>query len=214
MALIFTQEDTNGTCALGQYCSTDASTPESRKQCEVGGTAGSTPVTVTLVKNAMTNNKIQFECIVGTGKNWGAGNWTIRLNITTANSNITWTGTFICRINSSCVSQETIGSLTGQTTSLGTTGVKTHTVSGSAVTPGAGDKVMVILRFTNSDNMNSQAFGYTPNQNIDAPFAVLNSVTVQDAVSVSSGGDLGVFRQQLAPCLPPLNSSYGGPYEV
>src|SRR5262245_65381674 len=104
---------------------------------------------------------------------WDAGTWTVRLNVTTANASIQWTDTYICKVNSTCTnsSATTIGSLTGQTTSLGTTGVKTHSVTGSAVTPSAGDKVVVMICHTNvSANMN-QTFAWTPNQLVDSPFS-------------------------------------------
>src|SRR5262245_22125352 len=107
--------------------------------CSIGGTAAGSAVTVggSAFDAGAGQAGVMYEIQPGSSAAWNSGNWTVRLNVTTANANITWTDTYICRLNSSNVSQATIGSLTGQSTSLGTTGVKTHTVSGSSQTPAA-----------------------------------------------------------------------------
>jgi hypothetical protein len=172
MAINLTQTDTVGTCALDRYCAVDASTPEARRECTDGGTAGTSEVTLTLVKNSMADNRIQFECIIVAGTSWDGGTWTVRLNVTTANANIDWDTVVICRLNSSCANQETIGTTNNLAISCGTTGVKSTSVTGAAQSPGVGDKVMVILGFDNGDNMNAQAIGITPSEDIDSPFTV------------------------------------------
>ncbi len=84
---------------------------------------------------------------------WAAGNYVVSLDVTVANSagTMQWTATCILRVNSSGVSQATVGSLTAQTTSLSTTGVKTHTVSGSLQSSAsATDRICAVLVFTSS----------------------------------------------------------------
>jgi len=85
--------------------------------------------------------------------------------------NITWNSVYICRVNSGCANQATIGSSTSLGISLATTGVKSTTVSGAAQSPGAGDLVMIVFGFTNSAH-GSQSFLYDVDQNNDSPFTV------------------------------------------
>lgn len=140
---------------------------------------------------------VMFEITPAAGVTWGTGNFVVRINVTTANSLITWTGTFVCRINSSNVNQATIGSLTGQTTAFSTTGVKSHTVSGSSQTPGAGDKVYIVCLFSSADK--NQTFGITADQNIDTPFtAVAPTVTTQavDAIAQTTATGHGTVTAE------------------
>lgn len=142
----------------------------------VGGTSGSTQQTRTVAAGTGTVGStrcVYFVCklSVNSGVVWNSGTWTWRINITTANMNLTITDVFICRVNSSNVSQATIGSTSGLSTSIGSTGVISGTISGSSQTPGVGDYVVLIIAFTNS-SMSTQNFGVTPNQNIDTPFDI------------------------------------------
>jgi hypothetical protein len=132
----------------------------------------------TVTTNAAVTNRIavSFELTAASGStalgtlyNWLAGTWVVRLNVTTANANITWTECYICQVNSGCASVATIGSVTGQSISLGTTGVKSMNVTGSAISPASTDGVEIILAMTNGGTM-TQSFGFTPNQLIDSPF--------------------------------------------
>jgi hypothetical protein len=149
---------------------------EKNSLCTVGGTPAASPVTVggSQFDAGAGQAGVMYE-IVPVGYVWAAGDYVVRLNVTSANANITWTGTFICRLNSANVNQATIGSLTGQTTSLSATGVKTHTVSGSAQTPTAGDKIYAVLVF-NSGGAN-QSFACQFDQLIDTPLVMPVSIT-------------------------------------
>lgn len=203
------QTDSAGSCALGiigtgSYCSGVSSNASVNKLASVGGTAGSTPIT-SPSQNSVDNRAIIIEWVPGSGVTGSSGTWTVRLNVTTANANLNWTATHICRVSSGCVNQETIGSLTGQSISLGTTGVKSMNVTGSAVTLGSTDKVLVMIVHTNSSGVMSQTFGWTPNQVIDSPFSAGVSGTFSktlDAVTASAAGVLsgpvGSFAKTLA----------------
>ena len=82
--------------------------------------------------------------------------------------NITLTAVYICRVNSSNVSQATIGSSTGLTTVMNGA-VYSGNVTGTAQTPSAGDYVNIVFVFTNGA-MSTQTFNITANQLIDTPF--------------------------------------------
>lgn len=197
MAQDFQQTDTAGSaCAPlalpgGAYCGNVSSNASVNRAATVGGTAGSTPLT-SPAQNSADVRAILMELTVGAGVQWDAGTWTVRLNITTANANIQWTATHICHVSSTCVSQATIGSLTGQTTSLGTTGVKTHSVTGSSRTPAAGDKVLIQVVHTNVSGSMSQTFGWRPDQLISAPFSTGVSGTLAMTLDALTAAGTGV----------------------
>ena len=167
MTMTFTQTDTAQVCALNNYCSSVGGTIEAGRQASVGGTAGSVEATFTTATSQADDNEFSFECVVPAGSTWGAGDWTINVNFTTGNMNATWASCFICRVNSSCVNQATIGSATG----LGlptSSGAQNTVISGAAQTPGAGDKVIITLGFSNADTMVARTVGITPSLTIVA----------------------------------------------
>lgn len=142
-------------------------------ECSNGGTAGSAAESInhnTTTGGASRRFEI-FKCVVGAGVSWDAGTWTTRINITTANMNITATAVYICRVDSSGNNQATIGSATGLSISFGSTGVKSQDVTGSGQTPSVGDVVWVVYELTNGA-MSAQAFSHTPTQLIDSPFTL------------------------------------------
>lgn len=170
MAASFQQTDTAQACALNNYCSSVGGTIEAGRQASVGGTAGSSEVTFTVASSQADDNEFSFEVVVPAGYTWGAGNWTVNVNFTTGNSDATWESCFICRVNSSCVNQATIGSSTG----LGIatkSGAQSTIISGSAQTPGAGDKVIITLGFSNASTMFARTVGITPSTTIESPLS-------------------------------------------
>ena len=169
MAINYTQTDDNATCSNGAYCSGETSKATQGKQATEGGTAGTVEVTTANWTSTQTAFAALFGLTIDAGTTGASGTWTVRLNVTASNMNLTISAIHICRVNSSCANQETIGSATGLSISLGTTGVKTQTVTGSAVTLGVGDGVMVGFTIVNGA-MTTQAFGFTPSVNIDSPF--------------------------------------------
>jgi hypothetical protein len=167
---LFVEEDAAGdtftvSCAAG----TPQTTPASRAAAE-GGTAGSLEVTLTLVASTTDRRTLMFSMTPGGTDTWAAGNWTVPINVTTAGvAGMSWASTFICRVNSGGVNQATIGSLTGQAITFNTAGVVSMTISGASQTPAAGDKVYIVLGFTNTVTM-GKTFGVTPSQTITSPF--------------------------------------------
>jgi hypothetical protein len=166
---IFVETDTTGDTFSTACSGRTANTTTSSRSASETGTAGVTAVSQTIDLSAVTKAAVMFSLPVTAGDVWNAGTWTVRLNITTAITGPTWEECYVCRVNSGGTNQATIGSVTAQAISLATTGVKSVTISGSAQTPAAGDKVYVVLVFSNSQAC-TRTFAYTPNQNIDSPF--------------------------------------------
>ena len=167
MTMTFQQTDTTQVCALSNYCSSVGGTIEAGRQASVGGTAGSTEQTFSCAASQADDNEFSFECIVPAGSTWGSGDWTINVNFSTGNMDATWASCFICRVNSSCVNQATIGSATGLGIST-SAGAQSTVISGAAQTPSAGDKVIITLGFSNSNTMVARTVGITPSLTIVA----------------------------------------------
>lgn len=176
MPINFTEISTNGLCtpALDSVLTSamDASASD-------GGSSGGTE-TVTLASGPSTRNQAGLISVaVAAGVVWGAGQWTVRLNVTTANMNMTLDTVIIVRTSSGCVGQEVIGTAASLAISLGSTGVKSVNVTGISVTPSVGDIVTVESTVSNS-SMNSQSVVFTMDQNIDSPFTVATQSLLWD----------------------------------
>lgn len=169
MALPITQTDTAGVTA--QACNARTVTGSASRAALPAGTAGSTPVSTVNMNSGLHLTKIAFSWTPDADVAWDAGTWTIRLNITTGNSNLTIEDVCVRRLNSSDVDQGSIGALTAQAVTA-SAGVKTFNVSGSSQTPGAGDKVLITLTVSNASGQMNQQFSWTPDQDIDTPFTV------------------------------------------
>jgi hypothetical protein len=170
MAISLQQTDAAAIDGAMAACSgRSAAQTTDNKQATQNGTAGTTSPTITLAANSSNVRGVHFESANNEPNltSWPAGNWTVRINVTSPNTNITWTECYICRVNSSGVSQATVGSLTGQSLSL-VSGVASMTISGSAQTANATDRVYILCVFSNSTGV-QQSFNYKPNQLIDTP---------------------------------------------
>ena len=159
MAMIFTQTDS----ATGVCVDTT-----NGRICTVGGTAGSSAVSLSVAGDAAGETEHPFTCSVSDGTTRSTGEWTTRLSVTTSNMNLSIVRLSILRYNSSCVYQETIADL-AVSISLGTTGVKTQAITAIG-TGGADGDLLVIIYYIANGSMNSQSFSFTPSQNIDSPF--------------------------------------------
>jgi len=170
MAQAYQQTDTALVCSPATLCAGGTlNGATGGSQAQVGGTAGTTELLLSIDANASTLRAFFYEFIVPAGTVGASGTLTIRLNLTTKRGGLTWEEVHVCRINSSCVNQETIGSSTALAIDLGTTGVKSTTVSGSAITFAAGDKVMVIISISSTDGM-ARNIGITPSEIQDTPW--------------------------------------------
>ena len=163
----------------------------SSKQATSGGTAGVTAVFVTQDAENARKDSIQFESAAGEPNStaWESGTWTVRIEITTANKNITGWGVVVCRRNSAGVPQESLGENLSAPGDFTTTGVKTATITGNAaVGEVATDQMGITIAPSNSTTM-LQGFAYKPSQNIDTP--------VNQGVAGGDGTDFpfGMFIQ-------------------
>lgn len=170
MAIIYAETDTGQTGNPVTRCDSDPAGPANQGfQASVGGTPGTTGWSVSTGASATSEWDFSIQIIPASGVSWDAGTWTVRFNVSTANMNVTLVGVYICQADSGMNNKATIGSSTGLAISLGTTGVKSTTVSGSSATPAAGDMVYILLIFSNGAMTNSST-NIQMNQNIDSPF--------------------------------------------
>lgn len=174
MTASFQQTDTVANAsAEAALCSGNSdNVDQESNQADVGGSPGSTARTITLDVSAADLNAAWMELgnAVSIDTYDGlSGNWTWRINITTSNHQVTLDEVHICRVNSSYVNQETLGSSVGIAANIGATGVQSGTINqGSNTTITAGDKIIIIFAFDNAQAM-TQDFGFTPDQIITAP---------------------------------------------
>jgi hypothetical protein len=175
MASNYTETDGTGTpCSIGDVDRVMAD----------GGTAGSSEFTFDIGSGA-GQKAVTFQDTPGASVTWASGNWTIRINVTTAAKNSTWNDVRVRRYNSSCVFQEdlVVAALTVDTS---TTGVKSTVQSGSAATPSAGDILVVRCLFNSTSH--SETLGITPSEDIDSPFTAGDETLAVDAGSYSVTG--------------------------
>jgi hypothetical protein len=170
-------------CSGGTLASTSSSA-----LIDEGGTAGSTADSVQISDN--TQRVIYwFESDqIGSGSTWPSGTFTVRVNITSADSDGQWDHTHVCRVSSTCGSPSAVGNLTNQNTALSTTGVKTHSVSGSSQTPNATDLILIVLTFEDTAAHGNMSVDITPNQDIDTPLTAPAGKRRVMTMSVGGGG--------------------------
>jgi hypothetical protein len=203
--LTFQADDTAPVCAVGVYCSggslgSSGTGVPAIIECESGAAGTTTTTTVTCEKSTSSFVYLNFECPVPSGSTWASGTWTVSLNITAANSSITLKAIYICRVSSACASEATIGSITGLSVSLGSTGIISENISGSSQTPNSGDKVIVVFEFASSSTMTAEAFAFdhsTGNTEVVSPFTAPTSTSINVSDS-GSGSDAVSVQAQLS----------------
>lgn len=223
MAIILVQTDTVAPCGTILACTSPAdglaNVPQARL-AEQGGSAGSGELSVSINK-ADIQAGVMFESPAVGQTTWQAGTYTVRLNVTTAVANLSLIEIHVCRVNSSCVSQETVGSSVGLGISMGTTGVKNVDVIGSEQSASATDRIYIVFIFQ-AINHTSPTFGFTPDQNIDTPIEEAQEFVYSGDIPLSPIPDApkglmdmvyaGAISLAVLPDAPiaPLEKSYGG----
>lgn len=205
----FMQTDTLADCPPKQYFGNPVGgNPAAslwRREATISGTPGIVPVLVTMNAGEADVIYVLWEITAGTNVSWGAGNWTVRLDVTMSNLNIVWNGVEIDHVDQNCSGIERLGSLDGQAISLASTGVMSMVVPGiaPATQPALSDKVLLQLSFTNL--LNAQAtFGFTPDQLIDAPFTRVGAFVYANQPEPGASGGCGDFTfNQFSPDVPP-----------
>ena len=174
MTRVYHQLDANADHVnVGCSGQAQASTPQSCNMQEQG-TFGSSAETVTLAAEAVTDAGYMMESVAGEPgiTDWSpGGDWTCRINISSGDSSVTLEEVYVCRVNSSGVSQETLGSATGL--GLSTTGSQPISVSVtcSATTASTSDRIYVVWVFSNSQMHNTRSIDVVPDVMIDATIA-------------------------------------------
>lgn len=167
-------------------------------QCSSGGTPGSTDPDKGIGAGTSDIRMIYFQSAPGepNATTWEAGTWTIPLNINTADTGTQWTQTWVCRVDSSGASQESLGSTTGQTEALsaGVHNTGPALVSCSAATsPSATDEILIILVFTETVGMGANTISFFPDQTILTPIG---------SGSGSTPGVINLIQRQVNTDLP------------
>ena len=165
----YVENDTAQVCALNNYCSGLTGTIEAGRQAEGGVSAGSTEQTFSVAASAADAPEWSWEIILAASTTSDTDTATIPINFTSGDMDVTLESVHICRVNSSCSNQETIGS----SSSLGlatNAGLQSPTVSCSAVTFAAGDKVIIVLGFSEAAGHSAGTVGITPDQTMTLPF--------------------------------------------
>ena len=155
------------------------------REVQESGTIGSGTNLVGSNDNIFHNRAMHLESEANqpNSTSWPAGDWVFRFNVTTGNANVLWFTSHVCRVDSSGVSQASIGQETGSSQAL-TSGVKTVTVSGSADAGAAATDrfylIGTVIRAGGSHG--NQNATITNDQLIDTPFAALTATAVRDPV--------------------------------
>lgn len=175
MTISIVQTDSAASCSAAVLCASGASLHANALEalCQEGGSAGSGADNVDMGTAALTDNVgYMYDCVIPAGASWDAGTWTIPINFTNGHMDITLDQVRICRVNSSCVNQESLGSESG--IGFNTAGGQTtRNITGSSVaSPSAGDRVAIVLVFDKASSHSSRSFDITPNQTITCPFTV------------------------------------------
>ena len=180
MFLILSQTGTDASHIRQQACSPNANVPAGNrpsKQLELGGTAGGA-IDVGIPGGGILRNNMWMESEANSpGKvHWNKGDWVFRINVTTAQANVTLEEVYVCRVNSTGTNQETVASDTGLGISCASTGVKSVTLTQSSdVIAAASDRIYIVPVWSKSTAGNVN-LGVTMDQEIDTPIELDNPI--------------------------------------
>jgi hypothetical protein len=179
------------TCGSGsQYCSgiaTEHSSPSDRLCTDlgIGGTGN-----YTLSLDGQTQGRsLYHDCTLSTGYEPTSGTWTIRLEVEAGVNKTYITAIYICRVNSSCTNQETLGSWTG---SVETEDPQTYAQGITCSAPSswsADDRIVVVFEFHNENHTDaSLTIGYDASHTFQVTQEVTGSSTAAGAGGSSANG--------------------------
>lgn len=196
MSLIFRQTDNVAPLGMIQACAPAAPAGGAdAREAVVGGTAGVTAVAVG-VPNASTVTAYADELRISDTDSLDAGTLTHRLNVSTAQGNLTLEEIYVCRVDSGGTSQETLGSVTGLATDISAGGVfPTNITLSAASAHNAGDRAYIVIVVANSHDHTSRTLEVLPDQNIDTPFVAGSSPQTLTGVAAtgSASATTGAF---------------------
>lgn len=209
MSLSFNLTAASANCGAVAACSgATLAVVTATSQMVVGGLVATLSNSVT-VTGLAREAAVMYQSIPGafSSADWPSGTYTIRLNITVADIRMEWDHTYICRMSSACGSLETIGSLTNQSISLGTTGIKTMSVSGVQAVSNLDDTVYIVLVFQNTGATN-RSVSVRFNQAIDTP--LINQEACESTSSSTSSATSAIAVTRNCSCLCSTSSSSTG----
>ena len=162
-----------------------ASTNGDSRECDDGAGAGSVEFDAGADSNQVDESFLIWESADNPNESeWAAGEWTIRINITTSRSGVWRAVTVAERLGDGSFFELAEDNDLGGP-SLSSTGVKTFAVtqSDARVPDGAGSRVYIICGM-NSPSHGGTEIGVTPNQDNDTPIeAVAGGETVESTLA-------------------------------
>lgn len=179
--LIFTMTDTAAACGEDIMCSGASNlVGQGGMDSEAvdGGTAGTTEQTVKHSASVTSVASCFVQMAPPTDTDWDSGDWIIRLDVTTGNSNITWQEAHICHIDGACNSLASLASVTGLGTTLSAGIYSATATQGSIITPSLNDEIYIVYVFDFGGNHGNEQVGITPSQNIDSPIETISAGSV------------------------------------
>lgn len=172
MALItFQQTDEVSPCAPMAACAPAPSSPIEAPLVDASmradGTAGATEETMDIPAGSSVYKAFFQSGQVGQ-VDWPGGDWTVNINISTAQNDITLSGVWVCRIQDDCTPDVAVGS---NTTSFDASaaGVISVPVTGTLTSGLTTDRVYIVCEFTNGHTMNARTVGITPSETVASP---------------------------------------------
>lgn len=199
----FQETDDVASCAVMTACAPAGGTISSQASdfaMRVGGTPGSVAESFDIPAGS-SRYGVFFQSDATEQTDWPSGNWTVSLNVSTAQNNTAWTGVWVCRIDDACGTVASVGSET-TSTDISAGGVFSKTVTAGAATTGAAtDRVYVVCEFTNSHSMTARTIGVTPSETVTSPIpepAVAQTIA-PTAESLTSSEPSAVVSPSIAP---------------
>lgn len=177
MSVVLQQNDTAPDFAAGAYCSglSAGANAGAIFRATKDATIGSGTGTITVNGGESSRRYVYVECDIPTGYDGAAGDWVIDLDVSayTGTGGAEVTAVYVCRTNSSGVSQETLGSVTGLSDALSSPAppaTNQFTVNqASGTTFAAGDKAMIVFGLNNTNVMTAQVVELTHSGEVLAP---------------------------------------------
>ena len=174
MAITFTQTDTNmsGTCSVAAFCSSVGGSHQGEdfgKSCTPTGSAGSSGETFSVAAAQGDDIEWSFMCVPAAGSTRQSGDWTVNFDFTAGSMTVVLASVFMCRVNSSCVNQETMDSDTGLTIATNA-GDQSHVLTDGGGTFDAGDVIVFVCGFTETGGHSAGSITIVPSLTIASPW--------------------------------------------
>ena len=177
MAASFQQTDSTAFVdAISTYGTglVNANSTNALSSASIGGTAGTSAKLAQVssggTSGASSEAAIWYRMVPPAGTSWAAGDWTVPIRVGVGSAGIQLEATHILHISSANAQTAELGT-TATTVALGTTGVKTRTITCLAGTPaGSSDAVVIVQEFDSLTPMVAVTATIIADQIIASPF--------------------------------------------